>query len=200
MNASDLFKVREPWQCNAMLRGGDLMFEESYYVYGFIDSALIVMAKVINDAICPYEHNEVSCKYPLVNMEDLIYPIMFNLRHGLEIWLKWKINQSVKMGLLPKACNGHSIGKLYKKLKSAHMRSSNIIAMFEEVEPLFVVLDEIDGTGQVFRYDTGSRGTPHLEDEKCINVALLHDKTIEFKGKIKTIDAEFARNINASRV
>ncbi len=185
---------------NAMLRDGDLMFNESYYVYGFIDSSLTLMATVINDAICPYQGGKKTCEYPLVNIEELIYPIMFNLRHGAEVWLKWKMKQSVEMGLLSKVYGGHSIGKLYGKLKEAHEKKPGTIAFLESVEPFFTTLNDIDATGQVFRYDNNNKGTPHLAGEKCINVAFLHKKSIEFKGRIKEIDGFFDRSVNALRV
>jgi hypothetical protein len=193
MNVDDLFQCREPWQCNAMLRDGDLMFDESYYVDGFLDASLVLMSKVINDALDENDNIPTVCPYPLIQIDDLIYPIMFNLRHGLEIWVKWKINQSVRLGRLNKPGSGHSIMKNYHLLQSAFDDIGEMSDKLKGMAYFFAAIDSVDKNGQVFRYEKDNKGKPHLDGKKTINIYSLHGKTVLFKRHLKEVDAIFLR-------
>ncbi|MCQ4632861.1 hypothetical protein GB927_022660 [Shinella sp. CPCC 100929] len=102
---------------------------------------------------------EVLREYPRAN--NLIFPAMFNLRHGIEVSLKWHIKYAG--GVVP-ARAGHNLRVLLKTLQEAvndegggDDEKGYLLFYFSKI---VFELDPVDPRATAFRYSTELDGSP----------------------------------------
>ena len=109
----------------------------------------------------------------------LVYPAVFNYRHGAELYLKHLTilaNRLLQTGATMQ--QGHSIlhnwrtlGALFTQLNDPYFKAVDI----DVVGRVLTDLAAVDPTGQVFRYPEDNKGNQHLEDIGIISVEVLAD-------------------------
>jgi len=102
---------------------------------------------------------EVLCEYPRAN--NLIFPALFNLRHAIELSLKWHIKYSG--GAVPQRV-GHNLRVLLKILQETlddegdeDDEKGYLLCYFSKI---VFELDAIDPRAVAFRYSTELDGSP----------------------------------------
>jgi hypothetical protein len=112
-------------------------------------------------------------------IDILIYPAVFDFRHGIELYLKhFTILANRLLGSDETMKKGHGITKNWEELKELFVRIDNPFFDPTEIGVVEDILNDIvmiDATGQVFRYPEDNKGQPHLEDIAIINAEVLQD-------------------------
>lgn len=133
-------------------------------------------------------------------IEDLlVYPIVYNARHSIELSLKivikmlWEIEEKKGVNYSDEILNErkrelhtHSIECLYKLAYKKKNIDRRIPAYFENIEDIihFYYFDE---EGDAFKYEVNKEDEPHMKKNKIfhISIGLLE---IEFKEAMKKFD------------
>lgn len=96
-----------------------------------------------------------------LDRHELVYPILFCYRHGLEMAMKWIIGQyGAHVGLRPSQCRHHDLWKLWTACKKVMLEigsdgeTEGLIA----VEAIVKEFNELDKGSFSFRYPTDRRG------------------------------------------
>jgi hypothetical protein len=115
-----------------------------------------------------------DAKVPGATIDVLVYPICFNFRHAVELYVKYIIaDLSRVQGTGRQYQPGHSLLRNWKKAKrllKAIDHATEEAALFEEVVRH---IEEVDPTGQTFRYPESIKYDQHLKDWPSINLAVL---------------------------
>jgi hypothetical protein len=126
----------------------DFSFEDptwrEYRIWeGYLDASLLLLDQILK-------------KRP--NSRGLIFPAMFNLRHAIEVALKWHIRYAG--GVVP-AHAGHKLNVLIDAFRqTAHGLDENTTYISEYIFDLISELSEIDPRSITFRYSTALDGSP----------------------------------------
>jgi hypothetical protein len=155
---NDVFKHIDFDQLNACVGNNGGPYDLYDYAKGYFDATKTLLAHVQDDG----------------NLIDLIvYPICFNFRHAMELYLKYVIkdlSEAKGTGHRFKS-GGHTLGKNWVAAKSLlkHIETTDEdVAYFETV---VTCIDEVDQTsGQTFRYPESIKGNRHLEEWSTINL------------------------------
>lgn len=176
----------------------------SDYADGFFEGAEFI----IYECLTRLENRKNFDPNNRINItEDIIvYPICFNIRHSIELYLKEIIENLFLIyqtkgiyGIELKSIEHHDINKLWGIIKNAHFgnwQKDSIIKrefLFDERFDSYVddldkyVTDwgNLDPTGQTFRYPFSSESKRHLENQNVICVLSLFLKSKEFHEKLK---------------
>lgn len=149
-----------------------------YYADGFSEAVFLLINNAIKDS--------------RLSVDTLIYPICFNVRHSVELYLKalWgelsTLAETQKIRLqLPlvgdkavNVLNAHEIGVIWDGIKSnatnLDIRFSSVV---ERLDPLIACIHEVDSTGQTFRYDYDMQTKmKHLVPVSLINIINLKEQ------------------------
>lgn len=154
-----VFRGAEPEYLNACVgNNGNPSYNE--YYDGYSQAAIIL----IDTAIKTKE------------LDTLIYPICFNMRHAIELRLKQVVLafNSIKEKI---SFNGfsdtstHDIIKIWEELKHrASMVDERTLDFLYELDPIIEAFAEIDPTGQTFRYPFSNGNEKHLTKVSIINI------------------------------
>jgi hypothetical protein len=161
---NNTFKGAEPADYNACV-GNNGHPSYSEYANGFSDAAV----HLINIAI-----DEQS-------MDELIYPICFNMRHAIELRLKQFVfelkNVRSNIDLTDfKDTTLHNVGNIWEYFKSKSIEvDCRIVEKINEIDRVVLDFAEIDPNGQVFRYPYSTGNIKHLTKVSIINVVHLRD-------------------------
>lgn len=107
-----------------------------------------------------------ACESDRYESATLVYPILYNYRHGIELALKLIISKfgeyaSVEVG----DCEHHNLWKLWRVYKGIVLElgsdDDNTLAVVEQVIKDF---HDLDKSGQAFRYADAKHGTFDLPD------------------------------------
>lgn len=167
--------------------------DDSGYVTGFAQAALVLIAaakvQYFND---PTTGDEIT-----VYQDALIYPICFNARHHIELFLKRQIRRVAALRdaeVDESILGGHELGKLLEKLNAlCESVDRRLPRYLEPLKAAITVFAEVDPTGQTFRYRHSIDDHLHLEHLQHINLAQL-------EGALKDLFAgteEFERQSDA---
>jgi hypothetical protein len=102
----------------------------------------------------------------------LVYPILFNYRHGLEIAMKWTIEMYGRLAEVRLDEPDHNLLSLWKKcrriLESVERRDED--EALDAVERIVKDFHEIDKSAMAFRYSTNKHGATILLPDKAIDL------------------------------
>lgn len=119
--------------------------------------------------------------------DSLIYPIAFNARHAIELYLKECIKQVQEIytitnisfpGSCPKSPYTHEVRFLCSNLECYSKIDERIIDWCAKVKDLNIIkfIIEYDESGAVFRYREEKTGLNHLDNKlDTINIARIHE-------------------------
>jgi hypothetical protein len=141
------------------------------YANGFSAAANILLDKVIEDEGI---HHYV---------DELVYPIGFNIRHAVELRLKATAVSLKKLSShrskIPDfdLAGSHDIGLIWKYIKNnSESLDKRYKAVIIKLNRYIIDIADIDATGQVFRYPFSTENKKHLVDVAVINLLLLKYK------------------------
>jgi hypothetical protein len=159
-----LFRGGENYSLNACVGENGGPYDLRDYGQGFFDGA-----RAIVDA----------AKTMKIPVDVAIYPAAFAYRHGIELYLKCFLAElTIFTGIDVKPEKNRGIMEYVGRIKDMLSKSNAKIADPEQVALVASIIkdfDQIDPTGQVFRYPEDIKGNPHLTGLGLINVAVLED-------------------------
>lgn len=131
------------------------------------------------------------------DIDDLVYPICFNMRHSIELRLKSAVKDLILLEEIK--TNNSTID--YNKVKSKHdiniiwnefkVSSNSIDDRFIRINNLMdlTILDigKIDATGQTFRYPEDTEEDKHLVGQSVINCVVLKDKFTQLEVDLNNL-------------
>lgn len=149
------------------------------YAKGYSQAATILIDLVLN---------ERGLKY---SVDEMIYPVCFNMRHSVELRLKGAIEELI---LIEKSrfrdlqfdlVGSHDIGNIWsfftEKARVADDRYEPIIS---KLDKKITDIAEIDATGQTFRYPLDTERQKHLVDVAIINFVILKRSFAELEAAL----------------
>lgn len=175
------FTHADPTWANACVgeNGSPQAFE---YAAGFAAAAnLLLDAVIVTEGV----------KY---HVDEFVYPICFNMRHAVELFLKAVVKQIQELGdyrhSLP-AFDGaasHDLSKIWTFVSShAPSLDRRYVKPIEELDDFINDIAEVDSTGQVFRYPYSSENNKHLTEIATINVLVLRQRFKQLQKKLKSL-------------
>lgn len=128
------------------------------------------------------------------NPDIAVYPICFNMRHAVELYLKGYINfvdelakiKNIKIDLAIDIMKAHDINKIWNYLTTNYtILDKRLIHTANQISPYIECLGEIDTTGQTFRYPYDTENKKHLIKQSIINIMHLGDIFKKLEDKLK---------------
>lgn len=178
MGSNNTFRGAEPTWANACVgNNGNPSYVE--YSKGFSQAANILIKVVLSGRGLEF------------NVDDLIYPVCFNMRHSVELRLKGAIeelegiakNRGVRIEF--DSSTSHDIGKIWEFFKAT---SESLDYRFRPInkliEPTVTDIANIDATGQTFRYPVSNESQKHLTEVSVINFGILLREFSELENNL----------------
>jgi hypothetical protein len=123
------------------------------YLAGYRQAAQLIAAYVVDNK----QHQDT-----------LVYPFVFCWRHYIELALKQISHESNPARDL----HGHGMMRIWKEARPILLHT---LRLSEEVtasiDDMIVAIQEIDITGQTFRYAISNKGERHLSDQTLLNIS-----------------------------
>lgn len=192
LNAALYFKVKvlrinntfcgdEPTWANACVgNNGNPSYVE--YSKGFSQAANVLIDLVLSNH---------GIDYPV---DDLIYPVCFNMRHSIELRLKGAVEELIKLSQIQKRTlqfdlsGSHDIGNIWKFFKEKSEKLDiRYVDINTRLEPTILDVAEIDSTGQTFRYPVDTESQKHLTDVSTINFLRLKQRFNELEKNLDSL-------------
>jgi hypothetical protein len=149
------------------------------YAKGFSQAATILI-----DLVLSKQGLELS-------VDEMVYPVCFNMRHSVELRLKGAISE---LALIEKSrgrdlqfdlAGSHDIGNIWSFF------AAKALVVDDRYEPIISRLDakitdiaEVDATGQTFRYPLDAESQKHLVDVAIINFVVLKRSFAELESAL----------------
>lgn len=162
------FKGGEPTWANACVgeNGNPQIFE---YASGFAAAANVLLDAVIENRGAKFY------------VDVFIYPICFNMRHAVELFLKGSVNPLTHIANLRKSkvpefdvAESHDLGRIWEHVKLvALVADKRYVTMITALEEYVSDIAKLDATGQVFRYPFDKEKQKHLTARSVINAVVL---------------------------
>jgi hypothetical protein len=112
-------------------------------------------------------------------VDILVYPAAFSFRHWIELYLKHLLNDLRDINSEPQEKEkNHGICEYFELVAKELSTVKPEFVDLAEVgiaKDIIADFDQIDPTGQVFRYPEDLKGNAHLTGLKLINVAILDE-------------------------
>ena len=162
LRSNQTFCARHDWWLNACVgkNGGPYSF--AHYANGFFESATRLAEQLAENHL---------------GIDTLVYPIAFNFRHGVELYIK-HLNT-----VLPRLWSEQVPTEWTHKLNDNWRRVRPYLCREADFDPDHTLLPfvdrviddllDIDPTGVVFRYPTAKDGAWYLQGVSLINVGNL---------------------------
>ena len=144
-----------------------------------------------------------SCERHEQPVDLMIYPIAYNLRHGIELYLKhfcstlpllWDSKESTKLN--------HKLLDDWAVVKGYVSRDDYFslgIGAIELVERIIKDVAEIDPSGEIFRFPYSKKRDFHLKDQALINVLVLKSAIGELLDVFVRWDHEYGYRMDYIR-
>jgi len=125
------------------------------------------------------------------SVDELVYPVCFNMRHSVELRLKGAISELILIencrnrDLQFDLSGSHDIGNIWRFF------TEKALSVDDRYEPIINKLDkkiidiaDVDATGQTFRYPLDTESQKHLVDVAIINFVVLKDSFAELEATL----------------
>ena len=117
----------------------------------------------------------------ILPVDTLIYPICFNMRHAVELFLKSASADLDRLALVqgrPRAdsglANSHDLSRIWTVVREqAAGADQRLTAITSQVDEYVTDIAQVDATGQVFRYPFDLENKKHLTEFAIINVLVV---------------------------
>jgi hypothetical protein len=147
--------------------------QPSYWEYakGYSQAANLLIDIVLTD-----QNSEYS-------VDEIIYPVCFNMRHSIELRLKGAISELALIEKLRRTqfsfdTNGsHDIGDIWDFFRTkSESIDDRYVAINARLQPMIYDFAQVDPTGQTFRYPTDIASQKHLVEVAIINFVNLKQR------------------------
>lgn len=173
---NDTFNNNGPFWANACV-GNNGYPGIHTYARGYASAANLLLEKVIE--------NEGKDFY----VDTYVYPICFNMRHSVELYLKsaalkiTSLYKNRKINISSFDLKGsHDISNIWEYIKNHAIKfDKRLEKNINELDQYIIDIAEIDATGQVFRYPFDTENIKHLVDVNLINLISLKKRWNELK-------------------
>lgn len=156
-----IFIGRHRAQCNACVgENGCADFET--YAIGYFDAAKLILRQVLDPQKCHVQ-------------DQLVYPILFNFRHGIELGLKFVSKHLEEVGIKPSKPNygTHELDTLWAMLLEQSGHDRRLQDITERLSSAIDQIHEADPLAQEFRYSVRKDGVPSLKDRSIVDLATV---------------------------
>lgn len=154
------------------------------YASGYKESTAILLKKALRNS---------------AYLDILVYPIVYNARHYIELSLKSTIeyldffNKKLKPEHNAKALKTHSLKNLMNEVKTLSAVELRYKEIVKSIDKFVSDYYEIDDSAETFRYPYSHDGKEmHLKDQECIN---MKDVAKHFPKMVKKFERLDAINI-----
>lgn len=136
--------------------------DELNYVDGFLDAAVIVADALIDGELTG-------------SRDTLAMPILYNVRHGLELALKFVIGNLTRIGMVADRPGepDHDIHAYWTHLSGQTLADYRLRKLIAELEPFVASLNSIDKDGGELRYFENREGRRSLGNHPAIHLKLV---------------------------
>ena len=117
-----------------------------------------------------------------IDIDTLVYPIFFNMRHSIELRIKSAIGMLISMAKFRGVnysidlVKSHDIGRLWMCFKDEALKvDSRYSDLIGSLDDYIFDLNLVDSTGQVFRYPYSNDDVKHLTEVSIINFVSLSE-------------------------
>lgn len=132
------------------------------YIYGYIDAAISLAQNVVK--------NEQHGK-----RDTLIMPVLFCVRHGIELTLKFilaELHRTRHLHTPPE--KHHNLNRLLNQILSSNLKDEGLRQSITKIVPYIEDISRIDNIGDEFRYFINSSGKISLENTSLVNYITLN--------------------------
>ncbi|GGX87835.1 hypothetical protein [Vogesella alkaliphila] len=154
---------------------GDLGYA---YREGFMQATLALLATATAESYV----DPITGETALVFVDALVYPICFNARHFIELFLKDSIRAVSALGTNAAQIGviaTHDLTRLWADFAAAIARDSRLVELGMPLEEVFKDIAEVDNTGMTFRYSHDLDENIHLPGIEHISLGVLGDRLRE---------------------
>lgn len=137
------------------------------YAFGFLNAAELLLEQ-------QHIKKPHRAKYPA---DHMVYPICFNIRHGIEISIKYFLDELEKLYAYRKLTfevtskNAHNIEVIWKDYSQLAIQFDvRLGVMAQQLTKYIQPWAEIDATGQTFRYAFSNSAQKHLTEYSTIDL------------------------------
>ncbi|WP_126282467.1 hypothetical protein [Burkholderia stagnalis] len=185
---------------NAVVSGRWLDDRDSAVREGFMQATLALLAVAESGSYVVPDTDE----YGYVSIDALVYPICFNARHFIELFLKDSILAASALNkkiTQTKPTPTHELTDLWKIFDTIIARDNRLAASGLLLKEVFLEVAEVDDTSMTFRYPYDLKGNAHLSNIIHINLGVLgrrlrevFNQADEFTYLLKELQHEYAQN------
>lgn len=145
------------------------------YVDGYIEAALELTEAVL-------------AKRQFAKRDTLILPILYNIRHGVELTLKFLITTLHRIGVdIKPRVKDHNIAEDYELLAATQVGDELLKQLIGDLAPYVQSLAAIDDDGQMLRYAETQDGKRSLAGRKLASLILVHLSVKELSGLLSRL-------------
>ncbi|MDH4120348.1 MAG: hypothetical protein OEV94_01395 [Deltaproteobacteria bacterium] len=182
-----LFAVADDPHDNANITGA---FRFERMIQGYKEAADLMVDKSVS------EHHM---------RDSLVFPIIFNYRHFLELWLKYLLAEYGPIVGIEANWKSHCLGTLWKEfMKVLELNKFDLTESDHVVKENILEFAKIDPNSFSFRYPVDTKGNPVPADYDRLHLPTLADciKAVdgyfygcnEYLGNLKDIDQDESRD------
>lgn len=170
------------------------------YREGFKQAVLVLLSA----AAVEYYTDPITEEPLHISIDLIFYPISFNARHYMELFLKDSIRATSALGV--NATDGnirptHDLKGLWEAFASAIARDSRLVELGMPLEGIFKNISAVDNDSMTFRYAHDLDNNPHLSDFGHVSLSVLGDRLREmfdqaemFDLCLESLQHEYAQN------
>ncbi|EAU5647497.1 hypothetical protein EF982_19700, partial [Salmonella enterica] len=173
MNFNSIFSPEDSDGLNACV-GGDNIHDFYSYAEGYFNAANYLCDKVISERLTG-------------DLDIVIFPILYSVRHGIELALKSHLSNLRDCGIniTDGDIHGHDIDTLWSCLKEKTPRAPIFIEIISSIDHLITEIAQLDPTAQEFRYPVRKDNNQIIPDRKVINYLALQSSITELTSQLK---------------
>lgn len=123
---------------------------------------------------------------------NLIYPIVFNYRHSIELALKWLIAEHGKIIDVNEIFNTHNIGEIWphcRRLTLKFNKGADITSL-DALEKLILEFSEMDASSFSFRYAKTNKGVEIRIKSNAITLSELKEAVSGIHTMLECIESQ----------
>lgn len=155
--------------------------DHSIYAQGYLKAAQLLLEPLVQAR-------------SVVNVDAVVFPVAFCIRHGLELHLKLALSELTRVRSsvivdLDKLSKTHDIGLLWSEFETkARSTDSRYAPLLDQLGSHVSDYAEMDLTGQTFRYPQNHESQKHLIKTPLINLERLLIRLLQLTPLINELE------------
>ena len=139
-----------------------------------------------------------ACEEHKTERDILVYPIIFNYRHGIELAMKWVISQYGHYSTVHiDDIDGHNLWKLWQTCKEIITEVGSEDEAISVVEQVIKEFHDLDKSGQAFRYANDLRGDIFRLPYRRIDIQNIKDVMEGISNFFSGVDGQLDHHTGA---